>query len=147
MHLKIKRSQKTGGILGNKVVFMLDIRAEYTLEEKDNINKYKLGTECVYSSENAKKHAARADAHLDGGGSVLKGIASAVLANMSLNVTIASLQQGHHIETKSLEELLEAEETLKTACRNLTSWLDAASTFDGRETIIEYRNGTALVAA
>ena len=145
MQLKIKRSQKQG-MLG-KVIFALDIRAEYSQEEKDNINKYKLGGECVYSSANAKKHAANADAHLSGGGSLLKGMASAVMANMSLNVTVSSLQQGHHIETKTLEELLEAEETLKDACRNVTAWLDAASTFDGRETVIEYKNGTALVAA
>jgi hypothetical protein len=144
MHLKIKRSQKSGML--SKVIFALDIRAEYTQEEKDNINKYKLGGECVYSSANAKKHAAAADARLEGG-SLLKGMASAVMANMSLNVTIASLQAGHHIETKTMEELLEAEETLKDACKNLTSWLDAAATFDGRETVIEYKNGTALVAA
>lgn len=145
MHLKIKRSQKKG--LMGKVIFALDIRADYSQEERDNINKYHLGGEVVYSSENARKYAARADAHLDGGGSVVKGLLSAALAGMSLNVTIATLQQGHHIETKTMEELLEAEDALRSACANLTTWLDAAATFDGRETVIEYKNGTALIAA
>lgn len=144
MQLKIKRSQKSG-MLG-KVIFCLDVRAEYSQEEKDNINKYKLGGECVYSSETAKKRAAAADAHLEGG-SILKGIASGIMANLALSVTIASLQQGHHIETKTMEELLGAEDTLRDACKNLTSWLDAAASFDGRETVIEYKNGQQLIAA
>jgi hypothetical protein len=144
MHLKIKRSQKSG-LLG-KVIFCLDVRAEYSQEEKDNINKYKLGGEVVYSSEKAKARAAVADAHLEGG-SLLKGLAHGIMANLSLNVTVASLQQGHHIETKTLEELLACEETLRDASKNLTGWLDAAASFDGRETVIEYKNGQALVAA
>jgi hypothetical protein len=145
MHLKIKRSQKKG--LMGKVIFALDIRADYTQEEKDNINKYNLGGEVVYSSERARKHAAKAEAHLEHGGSLLKGLASTVLAGLSLNVTIASLQQGHHIETKTMEEMLEAEATLRLACAELTTWLDAASTFDGREMVVEYKNGIERIAA
>lgn len=102
MLLKISRSQRRG--LTGKVIFALDIRADYSQEERDNINKYNLGGEVVYSSEAAKARAARAQ---EGGlGSALWNIA---LANMNLNVSIASLSKGHHIECKNLNELLECE--------------------------------------
>jgi hypothetical protein len=149
MQLKIKRSQRTGGIMGGKTIFTLDIRAEYTSQEREDINKYKLGGEIVYSSESAKRHAANASAHLDTGGGkgLARGLMSMALASMNLSVTIASLQQGHHIECKDMNELLEAENTLRDACKNLTGWLDAAATFDGRELVVQYQNGEEKVAA
>ena len=56
---------------------------------------------------------------------------------MNLNITIASLQQGHHIECKDLGELLECEEAVITACKGLKGFLEAAATFDGREIIVD----------
>jgi hypothetical protein len=67
------------------------------------------------------------------------------LAKMQLNVTIASLGRGHHIECKDLEELLESEDTIRTACKNLTRYLEVADTFDGSELVIEYVNGEEKV--
>ena len=43
MQLKLQRSQRMGGVLAGTVVFCLDVRADYTADERDNINKYKLG--------------------------------------------------------------------------------------------------------
>ena len=147
MMLKIKRSQRQGGLLGGKNLFTLDIRADYSPEERDAINRYKLGGEVVYSSEATKRHAAKADSHLSAGtgAGLAKGIMSMALASMTLNITIASLQQGHHIECKDMNEVLEAENTLREACKNLTSWLDAAKTFDGREIVAEYQGGEEQV--
>lgn len=147
MLLKIKRSQRTGGVFANKALFALDIRADYSPEERDSINRYKLGGDVVYSSEGAKRHAARADSHLASGtgGGLAKGIMSMALSSMNLNITIASLQQGHHIECKDMSEVLEAESTLREACKNITSWLDAAKTFDGREIVVEYTGGQEQV--
>jgi hypothetical protein len=67
------------------------------------------------------------------------------LAKMQLNVTIASLGRGHHIECKDLEELLESEDTIRTACKNLTRYLEVADTFDGSELVVEYVNGEERV--
>ena len=143
MQLKIKRSQRQGGVFGGKVIFALDVRADYTQEERDSINKYNLGGELVYSSEAAKRHAANAGAHLDGGGArgIARGLMSMALSSMNLTITIASLQKGHHIECKDMNDLLEAEGVLREASKNLTTWLDAAKTFDGREIIVEYLDG------
>lgn len=147
MMLKIKRSQRTGGVFANKALFALDIRADYSQEERDAINRYKLGGEIVYSSEAAKRHAANAGTHLDSGtgAGLAKGIMSMALASMNLSITIASLQQGHHIECKDMNEVLGAESTLRDACKNVTAWLDAAKTFDGREMVVEYVSGEEKV--
>jgi hypothetical protein len=147
MLLKIKRSQRQGGVFGGKNLFTLDIRADYTQEERDAINRYKLGGELVYSSEAAKRQNANASAHLDSGtgGGLAKGLMSMALASMNLTITIASLQQGHHIECKDMNEVLEAENTLREACKGLTAWLDNAKTFDGQEIVVEYKGGEEQV--
>lgn len=147
MLLKIKRSQRTGGVFANKALFALDIRADYSQEERDAINRYKLGGDIVYSSEAAKRHAEKASAHLTTGtgGGLAKGLMSIAMSSMNLSITIASLQQGHHIECKDMHEVLEAENTLREACKNVTGWLDAAKTFDGREMVVEYMSGEEKV--
>ena len=68
---------------------------------------------------------------------------SLALSRMNLNITIASLQKGVHIECKDLNELLEAEEAVLAACKNLSQFLKAASTFDGRVEIVEFNEHNA----
>lgn len=144
MQLKIQRSQRAGGIVSNTVIFCLDVRADYSPEEQDNVRKYRLGSQVIYNSQAARRHLDHAGAQLDRtkSGSVgermsglARGVFSTALAKMSLNISIASLGRGHHIECKDLEELLEAEETVRTACKNVTRYLEAATTFDGSETV------------
>jgi hypothetical protein len=139
MQLKLKRSQRQGGVMGGKLLFCLDARAEYTPEEQANIAKYKLGKQVIYSSEAAKKHIDKGMGNLDGsatGG--FKALGAFALASLHLNITIDSLKEGQHIECKELDELLGAEETLVTACKNLKAFLAAAATFDGRESVVDF---------
>ena len=100
MQLKIQRTQRMGGAFGNKVLFCLDVRAEYTDPEQTNIRKYKLGGEVIYSSQAARKHIANAGAHLDRTESrdlkeqaagLAHGIYSIAMAKMNLNISISSL--------------------------------------------------------
>ena len=138
MQLKVKRAQRTTGLMGKTVLFCADIRAEYTPEERANINKYSLGGEVIYNSRAAAEHLEKMGRHIDAGGmGLLKGLGSLVLSKMNLNITIASLQQGHHIECKDLSELLECEDAVVTACKNLKGFLEAAATFDGREIVVD----------
>ena len=150
MQLKIQRSQRTGGVVGNTVFFCLDVRADYSPDEKININKYKLGGQVIYNSQSARKHLENMGQHLDRVDSdrlrdkaagIARGAFSMAMAKISLNISIASLGRGQHIECKDLEELLEAEDTVRTACKNVTRYLEAAATFDGSETVIEYDKG------
>lgn len=152
MQLKIQRSQRVS--ITNVVIFCLDIRADYSAEEQHNIQKYKLGSQGIYNSRAAQKHFAAAEGHLDQTqtgttgqrlGGLVKGVFSTALAHMQLNVTVASLGHGHHIECKDLEELLEGEDALRNACKNLTRFLEVANTFNGSELVVTYENGEEKV--
>ena len=154
MQLRIQRSQRTGGIVGKTVFFCLDVRADYSPEEQDNIQKYKLGSQGIYNSRAAKKHLDTMDAQLSRVDSksageqfagLARGAVSLVMAKMNLNITIASLGKGHHVECKDLEELLETEDTVRTACKSVTRYLEVADTFNGSEVVIEYEKGEERV--
>lgn len=155
MQLKVKRSQRAGGMMGNKVIFILDARAEPTGEEASLIKKYGLGKINVYDSEARKKHQASAVGHFDTaagspvfnatGKSVAgalwsnaRGIASSAMMALSLSVTVDGLISGQHIECKDLEELLGAEMAMIEACKNTKNFITVASTFDGREEVLEF---------
>ena len=133
MQLKLKRSQRAGGLIGNKTIFALDIRAEYSSEERDSINRYKLGGEVIYNSQKSSEYLDRAQ-QANGAFAALGALA---LAKMNLNVTVADLARGQHIECKDLAELLGCEEAICTACKNVKSFLDAAAAFDGREVVVD----------
>lgn len=135
MRLKLSRSQKTGGMITKKVIFILNATADYSNEEQANIKKYGLGSQNIYDSEASRRHGANA-ANQSGG--LLKGLASAAMAKMSLSITIDSLANGHQVECQNLDELLGAEEAIRSAGENLKGYLDVADSFDGREEVIEY---------
>lgn len=153
MQLKLKRSQRAGGMLGGKVLFGLDARAELTSDERSLVQKYALGKIVVYDSEARKKHANNSYGHFDdaahsggydaasAGKSLWKnarGIASAAMMALSLRVTVDGLMSGQHIECKELDELLGAEAAILDACKNLKGYLETALTFDGREEVVEF---------
>lgn len=147
MQLKIKRSQRAGGMMGGKVMFALDARADLSADEKNLVQKYKLGTLVVYDSVARKKHAEAGYAHFDEatyssvGRSLWKsarGLASAAMMALSLRVTVGGLISGQHIECKDLDELLGAEAAILDACKSLKGYLETALTFDGREEIVEF---------
>jgi hypothetical protein len=153
MQLKLQRSQRAS-LVTKTVLFCLDIRAEYSPDERANIARYKLGSEIIYSSASARRHLANSAAHVsrvassslrESTAGMAHGLASFALAKMNLNVSIASLGRGHHIECKDLQELLDTEDTLRTACLGLTRYLEVAATFDGSETIVEYVKGEERV--
>lgn len=128
------------GVLSSTVSFALDARVELTQDELELVRKHKLGNQVIYNSQRAKEHLERSSAALAQGtlsGSTVALIRAAA-AKLSLNVTIDSLQKGHHIESKSLDEILGAEDAIREDCGNLRSYLDAAATYDGREHVVEY---------
>jgi hypothetical protein len=141
MQLKLKRSQRTAGMMGGKVVYMLDARAELTPDERTLVSKHGLGKLSIYDSEGRKKRMEAAGERLSGGGGLLstaRGLASVAMAAMSLQITIDSLTNGHHIECKTMDELLGADSALREGCENLRTYLDVAATFDGREEIVQF---------
>lgn len=137
MHLNLKRSQKTAGMMGNTIVFMLDARADLTPDEMADVKKYRMGSQVIYNSEASKKHLANMADSMSNGG-LIKGFTALAMSKMSLNITIDSLTNGQHIEAKDLDEMLGAEQALQQACERLKIYLETASTFDGREIVLEF---------
>lgn len=154
MQLLLRRSQRAGTFSGS-MIFCLDARVQFTPEERASIQKYRLGNQVIYNSEASQRalDKAQASANQYGGsdwrqiGGQLKGLAFLALASMKLNISIASLERGQHVECKSLDELLGAEDAIMTACENLRGYLDTAATFDGREVVVDFSTETPQVVA
>jgi hypothetical protein len=165
MQLKIKRSQREGGMISTVAIFCIDARVQFSAQEKQSITRYRLQNQIIYDSEAAKQMMARSENSRGRGieysGDIVstlgsaasnalsgaKSLAFAALAKMKLSITIGSLERGQHVECKSLDELLGAEEAIMQACENLKGYLDTAATFDGREVLFDYATGSAQPVA
>jgi hypothetical protein len=137
MQLKLRRTQKTSGMMSKSVVFCLDARLHLTAEEAENVRKYRLGDMVIYNSENKKKHMAAVSDALSTRslGSVVKGYAHLAMSALSLNITFNKLVEGTHVECKDMDELLGAEEAIEQAAEAAKTYLALAETFDGREIV------------
>lgn len=155
--LKMKRSQRETGIMG-KTIFMLDARMEVNADDAALIKKQKLDKEVIYESSARKKHKEAAAAHAESTsdmpsmlappGEQAKGAlkslyklgragVSAAIAGLSLRITVGSLLAGVHVECKDMAELLEAENAMVEAGKNLKGYLESLRSFDGGEAIID----------
>jgi hypothetical protein len=126
-------------MFGNKLAFTMTIRAQYTDEERALINKYNLGGSIIYDSAATQGYLDRAGSSQ----SALKTVGFLALAKMGLSVSVASLQKGHQIQCADLPELLECEEAIVGACKNVKNFLQAAETFDGREIVVDLDEAVA----
>jgi len=135
--------------MSKSIIFCLDARVEFTPAEQASITRYKLHKQVIYNSEAAQKHLANAGMSMATGNMIgsLKGMASVAFAALNLNISIESLQRGQHVECKSMDELLGAEDAIMTACQNLRGYLDTAATFDGREVLIDFNTAEPQVVA
>lgn len=149
MQLKLRRSQRDGGLVSTNVVFCLDARADLTEHERSNLSRYKLYNQVIYNSEASRRQLDKSkDASADGTtwGSV-KALGFVAMAALRLNITVRSLERGQHIECKSLDELLAAEDAIMQACQNLRKYLEMAGTFDGSEVVVDFSGEEPQVVA
>ena len=124
MQLLLKRNQRSG-LMGG-VIFMLDARAEFTPEERSNIRRYRLGKTLLYHRYQMPDF-----------GSGWRGVILRLLFKMrNIEVTVASLVKGTHLEFKDIHEMLAVEEHLTEVSRNFKDVLDAASGYRG-ENLVE----------
>jgi hypothetical protein len=125
MKLLLRRDQKSGMLGMGKVAFTLDVRAEISEEDKQHIQKYKLGDTALYEKNKV----------IDQGSGLLG--AGWRLANRMLNLTITvdDLSKGKRVEVKDIVEMIAVEEQIKDACHTFKAVLNAAKTFGGEEVI------------
>ena len=64
-------------------------------------------------------------------------IVSLGLTYFALRITIRKLLRGIHVESRSLEELLDTEQDIKDAVEGLKNYLAIAGTFTGQEELVE----------
>lgn len=122
MKLLLRRDQRAG-LLG-KMIFTLDVRADLSAEEKENIRKYKLHDTELYAS------------HEITGGSGLLGVASRLAYKaVTLTLTVKDLEGGKRIEVKDVVELLAIEGHIRQAAQTFKEVLDAAAHFGGEEVL------------
>lgn len=125
MKLLLRRNQKTTGLMSKTVTFYLDVRADLTQAERNNIDAYKLGDTVLY------ERATLADP-----GSGLLGVASRLAhraTNLSLKVN--DLVEGKRIDCKDIVEMLAIQEQIKEAAATFKQVLDAAARFGGEEVV------------
>jgi hypothetical protein len=124
MQLLLKRNQRSG-LMGG-IIFILDARVEFAPEERSNIRRYRLGNTLLYQRY-----------QMTDPGSGWLGVAWRLLFKMrNIEVTVARLVKGTHLEFKDIHEMLAVEEHLKEVSRNFKDVLDAASGFGG-ENLVE----------
>src|ERR1700730_11314241 len=122
MKLLIKRDQQMGGMLGNKAMFQIMVRAEISPEEQKAVVQYRLEDTVLY-----KKYEVS-------GGSGLLGLASrAVLNATNVVVTVNSLVSGSWVICKDVADMLAVEEQIIEGAKMFKQVLHAAMTFGGDE--------------
>lgn len=125
MKLLLRRNQKSGVLGMGKITFILEVRAELTPEEQENVKKYKLGETMLYERR-----------ELVDRGSGLLGLASRMAFKMiNLTVSVNDLANGKKIDCKDIVEMLAVEEQVKEAAQNFKNVLNAAASFGGEEVI------------
>jgi len=125
MKLLLRRNQRAGLMgLGNQI-FVLDVRAELTQEERQRIARYKLGKEVLYTRDK-----------LIDRGSGLLGLASRLTFKMmNISLSIEDLSGGKRIECKDILEMLAVENQIKEAAQTFKAVLEAAAHFGGEEVV------------
>ena len=143
-------------------MYMIDARLELSPDESELFQKLNLHDIIVYDGvhrtaweDSAQAHfekAEEADAHTswfetdlskiaETFGTTLwhglAGSAHSVVSRFHLRITLASLIDGHHIESEDLNQILTAEKDIILASEYLASHFAISLTFDGREDLRE----------
>ena len=133
MKLRLNKSQRSAA-LSSKVVFSLGAQVDLTAQEQDFVKKYKMGKVVLYSKERVHPDMQRHDSAYESAKGLMRNL-SALALNLKINVN--DLVGGRTIECKDISEMMDVEDTIKTACQGLKNLLDACSGFEGEE-IIDY---------
>ena len=128
MRLKFRRSQRMSGIMSKSAIFSLEARVDISSEEVAHIQKYKMGSEVLYTRERV---AADTSGHASWRG-VARNLAATATA---LTIRIDDLVKGTKVECKDILEMLDVESEILAACKNFRSVLASMAHFDGEEVI------------
>lgn len=153
----VARSQRRTWL--RRVVFMIDARMGVSAEQFDLMKKYRLGRVLVYDSLRRQRQNELARAHLQMAQErkswticlwreevrgllrriwhLIRALISFLIGFLFIRITISRLIRGAHIESKSLDRILQAKNAIETGAADLRAYLIAAESFDGREELFE----------
>jgi len=115
MKLEIWRNQKdVKGLLGGHkgVSFSLVTRVQVTPDEQGLITKYKVGEDTLVTYQ------------LPGGNN-----------DFTFRVSVNEMIAGHTVDTRDIATMIDLEDTIKSRCQNLKTWLAVMATFGGYEAV------------
>ena len=121
MKLIIVRDQESKGMMSKKIVFSITATVELTDQEKEDVDKYKLGGTILYSN-------------MEDRGSGALGLLSRVA--MEVIFTVNNMLIGKKIESDNIIEIIALEDIIIEAAKGFKNILEASATF-GDETVIE----------
>ena len=130
MQLSMRRSQKSSGMISKSVKFTLEAKVKLTPAEAQNIEKYKMGSEIIYSKDRLGYNPHENDS----AGGMLRNAAALAAA---ITLTVNDLVRGRTIECKDIVEMTAIVEQIKLACEHFKVLLDTAAGFEGEE-ILDY---------
>jgi len=130
MKLRLNKSQRSSGVMSKKVVFSLGAQVDLTAQEADYVKKYKMGSAVLYNKDRVNPEM---NDYKSGKG-IMRNLSAIA---MNINLTVDDLVTGRTIECKDINEIIDAEVTVKSACKGLKNLLEACAGFEGEE-IIEY---------
>jgi len=130
MKLRLNKSQRSSGVMSKKVVFSLGAQVDLTSQEAEYVKKYKMGKEVLYNKDRVNPELY----DYKSGKGIMRNLSAIA---MNINLTVNDLVNGRTIECKDINEILDAEATVKTACQGLKNLLEACAGFEGEE-IIDY---------
>lgn len=116
--------------MSKKVVFSLGAQVDLTSQEAEYVKKYKMGKEVLYNKDRVNPELY----DYKSGKGIMRNLSAIA---MNINLTVNDLVNGRTIECKDINEILDAEATVKTACQGLKNLLEACAGFEGEE-IIDY---------
>lgn len=116
--------------MSKSVLFSLAAQVDLTAEESEYVKKYKMGSNVVYNKDrvNPEMHDYKS------GKGIMRNLSAIAL---NINLTVDDLVRGRTIECKDIIEIIDAEQSVKSACANLKGLLDACAGFEGEE-LIDY---------
>jgi hypothetical protein len=123
MQLLLRRSTRAGAF--HRVIYVLDVRARLSDDERDTIVRHGLAARSLYERSELS----------DRGRGLLGLLSRLVYRAGNLTISVADLMKGRRVETSDLSEILSLEDLVKVRARAFSMLVRAAGDFVGDEVL------------
>jgi hypothetical protein len=132
MKLLLRRDQRKAGMLGDRAMFVLEVRAQLSDEERAAIKRASLTDNILFQRF----------AHPPAGDTLNDKWDNFRLEAMNVEIRVGELVDGRRFECRSIREMMSAEKSIRKAGELFAMVLWRAMHFDGEE-VIDYEESEA----